>query len=66
MAGDNFFWNMASQRLSASLCRQLIVSETLFGLLYSFVRDGRGPTLIQFFACALFALGIVASIRDHR
>ena len=30
------FWNMASQRLSASLCGQLIVSETLFALLYPF------------------------------
>ncbi|MDR2129037.1 MAG: EamA family transporter, partial [Burkholderiaceae bacterium] len=32
-------WNMASQRLSASLCGQLIVSETLFALIYSFLWD---------------------------
>jgi drug/metabolite transporter (DMT)-like permease len=54
------------QRLSASLCGQLIVSETLFALLYSFVWDGRWPTAAQAVACALFALGIVASIRAHR
>ena len=59
-------WNMASQRLSVSLCDQLVVIETLFALLYSFVWDGRWPTLVQFYACALFTPGIVASIRTHR
>jgi len=59
-------WNMASQRLSASLCGQLIVSETIFALLYSFAWDGRWPTLVQFAACVLFTLGILASIRAHR
>ena len=59
-------WNMASQRLSASLCGQLIVSETLFALLYSFVWDGRWPTPLQWCAGALFTLGILASIRAHR
>ncbi|MBW8721707.1 MAG: DMT family transporter [Polaromonas sp.] len=59
-------WNMASQRLSASLCGQLIVSETIFALLYSFAWDGRWPTLVQLSACVLFTLGILASIRAHR
>jgi drug/metabolite transporter (DMT)-like permease len=59
-------WNMASQRLSASLCGQLIVSETIFALLYSFAWDGHWPTPAQFAACALFTLGILASIRAHR
>lgn len=59
-------WNVASQRLSASLCGQLVVSETLFALLYSFAWDGHWPTLMQLAACALFALGIFASIRAHR
>ena len=59
-------WNLASQRLSASLCGQLIVSETLFALLYSFAWDGLWPTLTQLCACALFTLGILASIRAHR
>lgn len=60
------FWNIASQRLSASLCGQLVVSETLFALLYSFAWDGHWPTLMQLAACVLFALGIFASIRAHR
>ena len=59
-------WKMASQRLSASLCGQLVVSEALFALLYSFAWDGRWPTLVQFCACALFTLGIVASIQAYR
>ena len=58
-------WNLASQRLSASLCGQLIVSETLFALLYSFAWDGRWPTAVQLAACALFTLGILVSIRAH-
>ena len=58
-------WNIASQRLSASLCGQLIVSETLFALFYSFVWDGQWPTLLQALACVLFVVGIVASIRAH-
>lgn len=59
-------WNIASQRLSASLCGQLIVSETLFALAYSFAWDGRWPTLPQAAACVLFTLGILASIKAHR
>ena len=59
-------WNIASQRLSASLCGQLIVSETLFALIYSFVWDGQWPTLGQTLACTLFMAGILASIRAHR
>jgi len=59
-------WNLASQRLSASLCGQLIVSETLFALLYSFLWDGRWPAPAEWAAALLFVLGIMASIRAHR
>jgi len=59
-------WNMASQRLPASLCGQLIVSETLFALLYSFFWDGRWPTAAQWAAATLFTAGILASIRAHQ
>lgn len=59
-------WNVASRRLPASLGGQLIVSETLFALLYSFAWDGRWPTLLQSAACVLFTLGILASIKAHR
>ena len=60
------FWNIASQRLSASLCGQLIVSETLFALLYAQLWDGAWPGAQPLLAAALFTLGIVASIRAHQ
>lgn len=59
-------WSIASRRLSASLCGQLIVSETLFALLYAFVGYGVWPQWLQLLASAVFVLGIVASIRAHR
>ncbi|MDD2881373.1 MAG: DMT family transporter [Rhodoferax sp.] len=62
----SILWNVASQRLSVSLCGQLIVSETLFALFYSFVWDGAWPAVVQWLAAVLFTLGIFASIRAHR
>ncbi len=62
----SILWNLASQRLSASLCGQLIVSETIFALLYSFAWDARWPTSAQMLACVLFVAGILISIRAHR
>ena len=59
-------WNVASQHLSASLCGQLIVSETVFALVYSFALDGRWPGFAQLAAAVLFTLGILFSIRAHR
>ncbi|MEJ7932258.1 DMT family transporter [Ramlibacter sp. AN1015] len=59
-------WTVASRRLSPSLCGQLIVSETLFALLYSYAWDARWPTAAQSVAAVLFTLGILASIRAHR
>ena len=59
-------WNVASRRLSASLCGQLIVSETLFALFYSFAWDGQWPSASQLAACVLFTLGILASIKAHQ
>ena len=59
-------WNIASRHLSASLCGQLIVSETLFALFYAFVLYGVWPQWLQLVASFVFLLGIVASIRAHR
>ena len=53
----SILWNVASQRLSVSLCGQLIVSETLFALFYSFVWDGAWPATAQWLAAVLFTLG---------
>jgi drug/metabolite transporter (DMT)-like permease len=59
-------WNIASQRLSASLCGQLIVSETIFALVYSYAWDVQWPSAMQLTACVLFLFGILASINAHR
>jgi drug/metabolite transporter (DMT)-like permease len=59
-------WNMASRRLSPSLAGQLIVSETVFGLVYAFLWGASWPAPEQWLACGLFLLGILASIRAHR
>jgi drug/metabolite transporter (DMT)-like permease len=59
-------WNIASQRLSASLCGQLIVSETVFALIYSAWWDAQMPARLAIFASVLFVLGILASIKAHR
>ena len=58
-------WNVASQRLSASLCGQLIVSETVFALVYSYGWDRQWPGWLQLVACVLFLLGILATIKAH-
>jgi drug/metabolite transporter (DMT)-like permease len=60
-----WLWNIASRRLSAALCGQLIVSETVFALFYSFVADALWPTPLQTAACVVFVAGILASIAAH-
>ncbi|MFC3685513.1 DMT family transporter [Hydrogenophaga luteola] len=59
-------WNVASRRLSTSLAGQLIVSETVFALIYAFSWSGEWPAPLELLACALFIAGIMASIRAHR
>lgn len=59
-------WNVASRRLSTSLAGQLIISETVFALIYAFMWSGDWPAPEQLLACMLFVAGILASIRAHR
>lgn len=59
-------WNVASRRLSTSLAGQLIVSETVFALIYAFMWSGDWPAPAELLACMLFVAGILASIRAHR
>lgn len=59
-------WNVASRRLSTSLAGQLVVSETVFALVYAFAWSGDWPQMAQLIACVLFVAGILASIRAHR
>lgn len=59
-------WNVASRRLSTSLAGQLVVSETVFALIYAFAWSGDWPAAAQGLACVLFVAGILASIKAHR
>jgi hypothetical protein len=38
----------------------------VFGLIYTFAWDGHWPAALQWAACVLFVLGILASIKAHR
>lgn len=62
---SSILWNMASQRLSQSLCGQLIVSETLFALLFAHLWMGSYPTVAEVAAVALLLLGITITIKAH-
>lgn len=59
-------WNVASRRLSTSLAGQLVVSETVFALVYAFAWSGDWPATAQLLACVLFVAGILASIKAHQ
>jgi drug/metabolite transporter (DMT)-like permease len=58
-------WNEASRRLPASLAGQLIVSETLFALLYAATLQGQWPSVTALAACGLFLAGILATLGAH-
>ena len=57
--------NVASRHLSPSLAGQLVVSETVFGVVYAYLWFQRWPHPAEALACMLFVLGIVASVRAH-
>lgn len=58
-------WNAASKRLPLTLSGQLIVFETLFGLLYAFLWRQSGPTLLEAAAIVLVIGGVLWSMRQH-
>jgi drug/metabolite transporter (DMT)-like permease len=59
----NALWNRASQLLPTSLLGQLIVSETLFALLYGFIYEQRLPAMTEALAAALMLGGVMLGIR---
>ena len=50
-------WSIASRRLPLSLSAQLIVAETVFGLLYGFVYEYRRPALAEWIGILLQLVG---------
>lgn len=56
-------WVVAFRRLSLALAAQLIVAESVFGLLYGFVYEARWPTLAEAAGGTLQVAGVIAAIR---
>ncbi|GGX93035.1 EamA family transporter [Massilia dura] len=61
----NALWNHASRALPLALAGQMIVFETLFGLLYGFLWEGRWPTMSESAAMVLLTGGVVCCAAAH-
>ncbi len=55
-------WTIASQRLPLALSAQLIVSETLFALLYGFAFEARWPAITEWTGGALLIGGVLLGV----
>lgn len=55
-------WVIASRRLPLSLAAQLIVAETVFGLAYGFIFEGRFPTLAEAIGATMQLAGVCVAI----
>lgn len=62
----NACWNRASRALPLTLGGQMIVFETLFGLVYGFLWQQRWPVPIEIVAAACLIAGVVWSAAAHR
>lgn len=58
-----WFWSIASARLPLALAAQLIVAETVFGLIFGFVFAGRWPSAIEAGGALLQIAGVMLTIR---
>jgi drug/metabolite transporter (DMT)-like permease len=58
-----WFWVIASRNLPLTLAAQLIVAETVFGLLYGFIYEGHWPSSPEWIGCALQIVGVGLGIR---
>ena len=61
----NYLWNLASRLVPVTLSGQLILSETLFALLYGFVYAQRMPRPLEWVAMVLLTAGVLWSVRRH-
>ena len=58
-----WFWSVASRRLPLALSAQLIVSETVFALIYGFVYERRWPYHAEWLGTGLLIAGVIAGVR---
>lgn len=61
----NYLWNLASRLVPVTLSGQLILSETLFALLYGFVYAQRMPRPLEWAAMVLLTAGVLWSVHAH-
>ncbi|KAB8060218.1 EamA family transporter [Janthinobacterium sp. FT14W] len=61
----NYLWNLASRLVPVTLSGQLILSETLFALLYGFVYAQRMPRPLEWAAMLLLTAGVLWSVHAH-
>lgn len=61
----NALWNRASQLLPLTLLGQMIVSETLFALIYGFLYEQRWPTALEVAAVILMIASVLWCVRAH-
>jgi drug/metabolite transporter (DMT)-like permease len=57
-----WFWVIASKRLPLALSAQLIVSETVFALIYGFAYEARWPTSAEWTGITLQLIGVIAAV----
>lgn len=57
-----YAWVVASRRLSIALSAQLVVSETLFGLLYGFMVEQRRPDAHEWIGSATLLAGVLIGV----
>jgi drug/metabolite transporter (DMT)-like permease len=58
-----YFWSVASHRLPLALSAQMIVSETIFALIYGFGFEGRWPHATEWLGGALLVAGVFWGVR---
>lgn len=62
-----YLWSLAAQRLPLALSAQLIVSETLFALLFGFIHAERWPSAYEAAGAILLVAGVVlGTYRFHK
>lgn len=62
----NFFWAYCCQNTPPSIYGTLIVSETVFGLLYSFIYQQRLPYSNELIAIILLISGVIITIKSQQ
>ncbi|RAL22512.1 DMT family transporter [Thermoflavimicrobium daqui] len=58
-----WLWNQASTRLSVTLAGKLIVTETIFGLIYVYIWDQSIPTLNEWIGMIVILAGIFLGVQ---